>query len=139
MFLAGSYYYGVCANMEAEIKALLDGISMLQEYGLQVYQLVIEIDSKLLVDMVKQKVKVSWKFWSLFDQIHSILRRFAFEIQHTYRERNMVVDSLTNKGVTDRGSFIYDSMKDIPIHIRLLMQRDSKNIHSLRKHLKQIL
>ena len=62
MVLAGSYYYSICTNMEAEIQALLSGLILLQEYRLQDYELIIEIDSKMLADIVNQKVKASWKY-----------------------------------------------------------------------------
>ncbi|CAK9166787.1 unnamed protein product [Ilex paraguariensis] len=62
MVLAGSYFYGICTNMEAEIRALLNGISLMQEYGLQDYSLIIETDSKLLVDMVNKRLRFLGNF-----------------------------------------------------------------------------
>ena len=41
--LAGSYSYDKCTNMEAEIRSLLDGLSLIHNYGLEVYPWVIEI------------------------------------------------------------------------------------------------
>ncbi|CAK9170816.1 unnamed protein product [Ilex paraguariensis] len=85
--------------MEAEIRALLSGLLLLQEHGPQDYELIIEIDSKMLVDVVNQKIKASWKFWTILVQVFSLLRHFNFQIHHTYREGNMVADSLANTGL----------------------------------------
>ncbi|CAK9188506.1 unnamed protein product [Ilex paraguariensis] len=43
-------------------------------------------DSKLSVDMVNKRIKTSWKFWILLDEISGILQNFSFQIQHSYRE-----------------------------------------------------
>ncbi|CAK9178692.1 unnamed protein product [Ilex paraguariensis] len=96
MVLAGSYYYSICTNMEAEIQALLSGLVLLQEYGLQDYELIIETDSKMLADM----------------------------IQYTYHEGNKVADSLANKGVSDMQSITYESTESIPMQMKLLMMHD---------------
>ena len=118
--------------MEAEIQALLSGLSLLRDYGLQDYDLIIETDSKMLVDMVNQRVQTSWKFWTLFVQIFAMLRQFKFQIQHTYHESNRVADAFANKGVSDRLSIMYDSTENIPSQINLLMRQDAMQIRNLR-------
>ncbi|CAK9151418.1 unnamed protein product [Ilex paraguariensis] len=51
-----------------------------------VYELVIEFDSQVLVNMINQRFMESWKFWNLAQRIFSILRGFNFRIEHTFRE-----------------------------------------------------
>ncbi|CAK9146009.1 unnamed protein product, partial [Ilex paraguariensis] len=103
--------------------------------GLQDYSIIIETDSKLLVDMVMQKIKASWKFWNILDRIASILQNFNFQFQHTYHQGNIVAYSLAKQGVSDRVSKIYDSNDGLPISIRLLMQQDTRKIRNLRKRI----
>ena len=62
LVLVGSYYYGHCSNMEAEMKALLSGLLLLHDNGLEVYPSIIESDSKILVDMITHRHIPSWKF-----------------------------------------------------------------------------
>ena len=117
------------------MKALLSGLKLLQEYGLQVYDLIIESDSKLLVDMVNKRIKTSWKFWILLDEISASLQNFSFQIQHSYREGNMVADALANKGVSDKRSFTYICTSSLPSQIKLVMMQESRKIRSLRKRI----
>lgn len=93
LVLAGYYFYGLCSSVEAEMRALLDGLIMIRDFGLMEYSFLIESDSKLLVDMVKHNNQASWKFWSIIHQIRSILNSLDFQIQHSYREGNTVADS----------------------------------------------
>ena len=51
--MSSSNFYGVYTNMEAEMKALMDGLKLYYSFGLSDYELIIETDSKILVDMVK--------------------------------------------------------------------------------------
>ncbi|CAK9166868.1 unnamed protein product [Ilex paraguariensis] len=73
MVLAGSYYYGTCSNMEVEVLALLDGLLLVKDYGLEVYPLIIETDTQVLVDLIKQNAKWSWKFWPIKDSATMLL------------------------------------------------------------------
>ncbi|CAK9150208.1 unnamed protein product, partial [Ilex paraguariensis] len=79
MVLAGSYYYGTCSHMEVEVLALLDGLLLVKDYGLEVYPLIIETDTQVLVDLIKQNDKWSWKFWALSQKIFSILQILIIE------------------------------------------------------------
>ncbi|CAK9179688.1 unnamed protein product [Ilex paraguariensis] len=88
-------------NMEAEIRALLDGLKIYHNFGLSDYQLVTETDSQLLVDMVKGSIECNRKYRNLFYQLQHLLGSLNFEIQHIYREANSVADYLANKGVQD--------------------------------------
>ena len=115
LVLAGSYFYGICTNMEAEFRALQDGLCLLLGFGLEVYPIIIESDSKILVDMIQQNHIPSWKYWNLARLICSYLGRFNFKIQHTYREGNSVADSLANKGVIDRACSTYTSTDGLPM------------------------
>ena len=55
------------------MKALLSGLLLLQEHGLEVYPLIIESNSKILEDMVIQRQISSWKFCEVSKKIFSII------------------------------------------------------------------
>ncbi|CAK9181039.1 unnamed protein product [Ilex paraguariensis] len=105
------------------------------DYGLTDYPLVIETDSKVLVDMISKRIQSSWHFWTLLDKIFSLLQRFSFQINHTFREGNAVADSLGNKGVMDGNSKTYTATDGLPTVIKQLVLQDSRKIRVLRKRL----
>ncbi|CAK9172672.1 unnamed protein product, partial [Ilex paraguariensis] len=48
--------------MEAEMRALLDGLCRLLDYSLDVYPILIESDSQILVDMVNHTFEPPWRY-----------------------------------------------------------------------------
>ena len=102
--LAGSNFYGVCSNMEAEFLAFFEGLKKLYDFGLEVYKVVIESDSIIFIDMVRGKIAIQWRMWKIWKEICSRLSALQFEINHVFREANQVADGLANYGVI-RGEF----------------------------------
>ncbi|CAK9143469.1 unnamed protein product [Ilex paraguariensis] len=119
--------------MEAEMRALLDGLCRLLDYSLDVYPILIESDSQILVDMVNHTFEPPWRCKTLLNKILAILGRLDFRIQHTYKEGNSVPNSFVNKGILDRVTTTYSSSNTIPTHIRLLIQQEQRQIRSIRK------
>ncbi|CAK9154842.1 unnamed protein product [Ilex paraguariensis] len=87
------------------MRALLDGLSLIYDYGMEVYDWEIETDSQ-----------------SMFCRI-----------QHVYREGNSVADALANQGVMDQSTRLYLNQGELPISIRLLLQHDQREIKAIRK------
>ncbi|CAK9137475.1 unnamed protein product [Ilex paraguariensis] len=125
--------------MEAEILALLDGLLLVQDYGLVVYPLIIKTDSQVLVDLIKQRSKLSWEFWALFRKIFSILHSLEYRIQHSYREGNAVADSGQQGGVCNNASHThtFPLTLTLNLHMRQLLQRDQRKIKSLQSKIKK--
>ena len=119
--------------MESEAKALLNGLQLLLDFGLEVYPILIESDSQILVEMVQQQHISSWKLWHLSQEIFSKLSLFNFQITHVYREGNAVADALANLGVRDRELSIYTPSSQIPTTVKLLLQQDGRQMRALRK------
>ncbi|CAK9179598.1 unnamed protein product [Ilex paraguariensis] len=67
--LAASFFYGVCSNMAAEFKAMMDGLSMLVRGGLSVYHVWIESDSLVVVNTIKVLYQCSWPYLGILAQI----------------------------------------------------------------------
>ena len=47
--------------MQAECRALLDGLKLILQHSLEEYQIVIESDSQVLVQMVLGRAEVPWR------------------------------------------------------------------------------
>ena len=58
---AYSNYYGFCSNMVAEFRALKDGIYLALEMGIDLSKLIVESDSKVLVDMLHRASCDQWQ------------------------------------------------------------------------------
>ena len=69
LILAAAFSYGNCSNMEAELRALSDGLVLLERYNLLGYKIQIETDSEVMVRMVLKGHHRAWKFWGLLRQI----------------------------------------------------------------------
>ena len=93
--------------------------------------MIIEIDSQVLVDLIKQQSTLAWKFWALFRKIFTILQSFEYQIQHSYREGNAVADSLANQGVCDQVSHTHTFSHTLYLHMRQLLMQDQRQIKSL--------
>ncbi|CAK9133845.1 unnamed protein product [Ilex paraguariensis] len=112
--------------MEAESRAMLDGLILLEDYGLSVYSFIIESDSQVLLDMLSGKIKVPWRLRELTNQISRRLSALSCTLVHTYREGNMVADYLARKGVVDKTEFRTASPNSIPAQARTLILQDQR-------------
>ena len=124
LVLVASRYYGIGTNMAAELY---------HNFGLSKYQLIIETDSQILMNMVKDQFKCSWKYWPLIYQLHQLLHALKFEINHIYREANSVADFLANQGVEDRADKEYVSASMLSAEGRNLLLQDQLQLRSLHR------
>lgn len=74
--------------MVAEVRALLDGMVMLINSQYCNFPLVLELDSLLLVNIIKGIVMPPWSVWYYMLQIQKKLSNFQYSIHHIYREGN---------------------------------------------------
>lgn len=85
-------------NNQSEGMALLWGLRVSLLIGLKT--LVIEGDSKLIIDAIKGLSKTNWSIEGIIKYIFKFLLGLDhFEIDHVYREGNMVVDALAALGL----------------------------------------
>ena len=74
--LATAAFYGIGSNMMAECMAMLDGLKLTRQYGLENNQFLVEFDSKMLVQMVLGKVEIPHLQFTLGDTL--IFQSVAF-------------------------------------------------------------
>jgi ribonuclease HI len=89
-------FLGIKTNNEAEYEALIEGLKAVSEWKPD--RLEIFLDSKLVVEQVKERWKVKEaRLQSLQTKVKELLAGFPeFEIKHVERERNKGADALAN-------------------------------------------
>ena len=122
--LAAAAFYGEGSNMNAECRALLDGLKLVLKHDLGMHQFLIESDSQILVQMVLKKVKVPWRLKNIMDQIWQMLGRLSFQLKHVYREANGIADFLASFVVQTGVSTDFSINRVLPAAGRVLLLQD---------------
>ena len=117
-FIIGfSNYYGHTSNITAEFNAIRDGLSLCCDFLIEVSSVIIESDSKTLVDMLKNGHCKLWQVQNQWNQVLCKVKQ-THVIQHQYREANSVADSLANESLRRKNYQIYQSRDELPILAR---------------------
>lgn len=96
MIMAFSEFLGWGSNNFAEISALLSGLLICYQIG--VPKVLIESDSKLLVQWFLNECEPPWALLTIWRNILQISELRDISIQHIYRERNATADKLAKQG-----------------------------------------
>ncbi|KAG2713072.1 hypothetical protein I3843_04G149000 [Carya illinoinensis] len=88
--------YGIGTNNEAELKALIGGLTLCKELGL--VNLVIESDSMLVVKWLREKMCTVWYLWDYWEEVVQVLTGTEYLVLHQFREGNRVADFLARQG-----------------------------------------
>lgn len=116
--------------MEAEVKGLHQGLRICKEKGFT--NIVIELDSLVLVQIIQGKVKSPWNIAYMIRSIFQLLGFFNYSVQHIFREGNQAADFLANVGCKSEKYFLFDNV-NIPKMLRGIVRIDSSGLPSLRK------
>ena len=119
--------------MEAEFRALLDGLKLMEEHGLYGYKISIKSDSLVLVESVLGKFDCAWFLWSFMAQIKERFGKFVIQIRHIYREANFVADSLANRAVDDGFSSVFSVSAALPSSVKWRLMQDQIGLPVVHK------
>ena len=96
---------GFTTSIIAEFWALRDGLLLADQIGVQ--NLVIELDAKVVVELVQSNTTSNAFYSSLLADCRSLLGRFQhFKVQHVFREANRVADALAKLGCSMQEYFV---------------------------------
>uniref|UniRef100_M1DJP7 RNase H family protein n=1 Tax=Solanum tuberosum TaxID=4113 RepID=M1DJP7_SOLTU len=96
MLLAFATPLGEGTNNQAEIGAAFFGMTWAIQLGYK--NVVLEVDSQLLVDWIMQRAKPPWSISTQLQQLQELIRQtHNFRCKHTFREANFVADSLSKR------------------------------------------
>lgn len=94
--------------------------------SIRLKKLVIEGDSKLIINVVKGLSKTNWSIEEIIKDIHKfILGLEHFEIGRVYMEGNMVVDSLVVLGLQVEGWRYWRRKDSLPNNVHILLHGES--------------
>ena len=96
---------GVTTSIMAEFWALRDDLLLAGQIGVQ--NLVIELDAKVVVELVQSMSSSNAFYSSLLADCKSLLGRFQhYKVQHAFREVNWVADALAKLGCVMQEQFV---------------------------------
>ncbi|XP_012832645.1 PREDICTED: uncharacterized protein LOC105953521 [Erythranthe guttata] len=124
-----SNFYGKGSLIFAEAQAIIDGLTLCWEMGFE--QITLESDSKLVVDMIYNKVSIAWEIQYLITRIHHLLKD-TWMGRHIYREANAVADELAKMAYEHKERRSY-SVADFPRQIRSSLILDRAGVPRFRK------
>ncbi|KAL2476811.1 Uncharacterized protein Adt_37547 [Abeliophyllum distichum] len=121
-------FYGDCTILEAELRALLDGIILARRLGLSV--LWVESDSTLAIHCIT-KGGGPWHIQATLRHIRHLLVLDMDTITHIFRESNQVADLLASES-WDRHCYYEYNSQDLPRRHRSLVQIDRFGLPTVR-------
>ncbi|XP_057820158.2 uncharacterized protein LOC131033029 [Cryptomeria japonica] len=102
LILAYAGNFGSALSNTVEALALFSGLKLALDINAK--RLIIEGDSKLIIEVAKGVLGISWMISNILKDIWSMIVWLEeFQIQHIYREGNLVADSLTAAGLEMKG------------------------------------
>ncbi|XP_027122034.2 uncharacterized protein [Coffea arabica] len=130
-FLLGfSCSFGEATSLQAELKALLFGVRLGVSRGL--VRLHLESDSMVLVRIIQGKVRCPWRLQKELRELQQYGRHFD-AVSHCYRETNKPADRLSNAGVEDGHTIIYEGYSALPRLVRGDITLDVYGFPSFRR------
>ncbi|XP_077249428.1 uncharacterized protein LOC143888931 [Tasmannia lanceolata] len=135
IILAFSLYYEIGSNMVAESRALLDGLRCCSAF--KVPKIIVESDSKVLIDLILSKGQIPWAIQYLWKEIQNLLAILSPSYQHQYREGNSVADSLANFRCSSKNNLFYSSRANLPRHSRGAARCDAAGLPNIRPSTKK--
>ena len=109
------------ANLEAEAHALLEGVTMC--VSLSQSQVFVEMDSKVLLEVITRNASCSWRIDYIIRQIWSTSQDGWFPFSYGYREVSSVADALAQIASTNRAYCTYHSI-NLPRHVKGIVNLD---------------
>ena len=126
--------YGSCTNMYAEFHALKDGLYLCLDMGLDLNNVMVESDSKVLVDTINSSKCSLWRIRRHWKEMLSMTVKVLCVI-HQYREGNGVADCLANEGVRTDARVYYLNQSELPKKARGAILLEKGGLPNLRiKH-----
>lgn len=120
--------YGNGTNMEGEVLALKDGITLCRNKGFTSVQG--QTDSKIAVDFLKHQAQFPWRLEYSLRECSSLLGHYG--IEHIYREGNRVADSLANEAHRHKSHLFFAKMEELPVSVASIISQDVQGFYSYR-------
>lgn len=121
--------YGRASNMIAESRALLQGLQLCFDTGNK--QLVIEVDSVILMWIIQRRVKVPWAIAYIIRSCVQLLQKMEYSIMHIFRKNNQAADFMANFGCdSDKHVVLFSG--NIPRKLKGIVILDACGMYNIR-------
>ncbi|MQL70480.1 hypothetical protein Taro_002797 [Colocasia esculenta] len=114
--LAFPFHYSFGNSLQAEVRALHDGLMLANEFGLSINQ--IYSDSALLVQSFTNNSSPSWECARWWRPAYDTLRSLQTSCCHVLREANKVSDALTSYATSNHINKIFTTFSSLPLACR---------------------
>ena len=106
---------GFATSITTEFQALRDGLILATQLGIQ--DIEVELDAKIVLDLVQSNTVVNNSFLPLLNDSRSILSSFhQVRVGHTFREANRCADALARIGCSLKEDFVdFDNPPSVEI------------------------
>ncbi|MQM15219.1 hypothetical protein Taro_048160, partial [Colocasia esculenta] len=94
ILLAFAFNYGFGKSLQVEVRALHDGLLLVEENGLRVS--LTYSDSAILVRSFNSNSPPGWECQRWWQSASDLIHKHGFIISHVFREANQVVDALAS-------------------------------------------
>jgi len=132
MILAFATPSGEDTNNQAEMEAAIFGLTWSLQVGYR--NVILEVDSQLLVDWIMLKTKPPWSISKQAQQLQELIRQTNnFKCKHIYREANFAADSLSKHSHTITSLQIYFNEQQLPKEARTYHQLDMLEMANFRR------
>ena len=120
----------VATSIIAEFWALRDGLMLASQLGIT--QLLVELDAKVIVDLVLSTKPSNNSYFSLLNDCRYLIRQFHWiKTSHVFREVNMCTNHLAKGGCTLSGNFVV--LDSPPIDdLFIILNSDAFGMYSVR-------
>ncbi|XP_071928162.1 uncharacterized protein [Coffea arabica] len=130
--MIGAFYkeFGEYEVVYAEGLALCSGLQWCMGAGLS--DILVEVDSLVLVRLVQNRSVGKWPLCSVLSQLRLLLGKVKGSITHIHREANAVADSLA--ALSREGPYVtFQSVQQLPSRVRSLINLDAIGFPYIRR------
>ncbi|XP_070008183.1 uncharacterized protein LOC142162223 [Nicotiana tabacum] len=119
-----------CSTNMAEIQAANFGLQWCMNNNFN--NIILELDSKIVVEMIKGSSKPSWKLLYWITSIRDKMAHLNAEVSHCFRKANMTADALSKFGAIEDSSIIFTNTNELPRATRGSYIMDKTGLPNLR-------
>ncbi|KAK6780041.1 hypothetical protein RDI58_022225 [Solanum bulbocastanum] len=132
LLFAFSAPLGEGTNNQAEVEAAIFGLSWCA--NLNYKNVILEVDSQLLVEWMKDHITASWKVSYQLQKLQQLASKFdQFKCIHTLREANWVADFLAKYSHQIIQPMVYFDSQHLPPLAAAYIQQDTTGLASFRR------
>lgn len=122
-------FYRETRNMQAEVKALFQGVKLCVENNVRCIN--VEVNSKILIQVLQKNIKPPWAIEYKIRQIGRLIEQLDVQLFHVYRKSNRATDWLANKDYREKKFMLFEG-SSLPRSLRGMVILHKIGVWNLR-------